>query len=76
MGSRTHCLYPYPFLSQETLFYNSDSFHLAYRIKLAFKLRNLEKNLGKKWWYQKCNYRLLFINLHSPNRHPVQNSKG
>ena len=21
-------------------------------------------------------YRLLFINLHSPNRHPVQNAKG
>ena len=36
-----------PFLSQETLFYNSDSFHLAYRIKLAFKLRNMEKTWGK-----------------------------
>ena len=37
-----------PFLSQDTLFYNPDSFHLAYRIKLAFKLRNMEKNLRKK----------------------------
>ena len=64
------------FLSQETLLYNPDSFHLAYRIKLAFKLRNMEKTWGKKWLYQKCNYRLLFINLHSPNRHPVQTSKG
>ena len=36
-----------PFLSQETLFFNSDSFHLAYRIKLAFKLRKMEK-LGEK----------------------------
>ena len=37
-----------PFLSQETLFYNSDSFHLAYRIKLAFKLTNMEKTWEKK----------------------------
>ena len=35
------------FLSQETLFYNSDLFHLAYRIKLAFKFRNMENTLGK-----------------------------
>ena len=35
-----------PFLSQETLSY-SDSFHAAYRIKLAFKLRNMEKTWGK-----------------------------
>ena len=36
-----------PFLRQETLLYNPDSFHLAYRIKLAFKLRNMEKTWGK-----------------------------
>ena len=36
-----------PFLSQETLFYNPDSFPLAYRIKVAFKLRNMAKLGGK-----------------------------
>ena len=36
-----------PFFSQETLFYNPDSFPLAYRIKVAFKLRNMEKTWGK-----------------------------
>ena len=30
-------------LSQETLFYNPDSSPLAYRIKVAFKLRNMAK---------------------------------
>ena len=34
-------------LSQETLFYNPDSSPLAYRIKVAFKLRNMAK-LGRK----------------------------
>ena len=47
MGSRTHYFISLPFLSQETLFDNSDSFHLAYRIKLAFKVRNMEKTWGK-----------------------------
>ena len=47
MGSRTHCSFPYPFLSRETLFYNPYLLHLAYIIKLAFKLRNMEK-LGEK----------------------------
>ena len=31
--------------------------------------------LGENGGTKKCNYRLLFINVHSPNRHPVQNSK-
>ena len=47
MGSRAHCSFPFPFLSQETLFYNPDLFHLAYIIQLAFKLRNMEKTWGK-----------------------------
>ena len=33
-------------LSQETLFYNPDSSPLAYRIKVAFKLRNMAKLWG------------------------------
>ena len=41
--SRTHCEFPYPFLNQEALFYSPDSFLLAYRIKVAFKLRNIAK---------------------------------
>ena len=43
-------------LSQETVFHNPDSFHLAYRLKSAFKLRNMERKCGKKCSYQKCNY--------------------
>ena len=27
----------------------------------------MEKTWGKKWWYKKYNYRLLFINLYSPD---------
>ena len=38
-------------LSQETLFYNPDSSPLAYRIKVAFKLRNMAKlGGGGKCW--------------------------
>ena len=48
MGSRTHCSFPPPFLCQETWFYNPDALQLAYRIKLAFKLRKMEKNGGTK----------------------------
>ena len=40
------------------------------------KLRNREKTWGKNGGTRKkCNYRLLFINLYSPNRHSAQNSK-
>ena len=38
-----HILHSLPFLSQDTLFYNPDSFPLAYRIKLAFKIKNMAK---------------------------------
>jgi len=34
------------FLSQDTLFYIPESFPLAYRIKLAFKLINMAKTWG------------------------------
>ena len=53
MGSRAHCSFPFPFLSEETLFYNPDLFHLAYIIQLAFKLRNMENTWRQKWWYKK-----------------------
>ena len=42
-----HIVYFPTLFKPEPLFYNSDSFHLAYRIKLTFKLRNMEKTWGK-----------------------------
>ena len=35
-----------------------------------------KKTWGKRCWYQKCNFSLLFINHHRPKQTPVQNSQG
>ena len=50
------------------LIYNPDSFPLAYRIKVAFKLRNMAK-LGGEMVVPIDRF---FFNLHNPNRHLVQ----
>ena len=59
------------------LIYNPDSFPLAYRIKVAFKLRNMAKLGGKNGGTNRLySIDRFFFNLHNPNRHLVQNSKG
>ena len=64
MGSRTHCAFP--------LFYNPDSFPLADRIKVAFKLRNMAKLGGNGGTNRLYSIDRFFFNLDNPNRHLVQ----
>ena len=52
------------------------SFQYPFQKPRDLILKSKLKIMKKNYRCQKCNYRLLFINLHSPNRHPVQNSKG